>query len=211
MKLKGQWPEVTLVMSRNFILTVLLGTVIFMGAYLVWTTWINPRPAVVASDLPAPSSSSSAAKITPSANITIVPATLNNAGIPATLGSLGLTQSMTGTEALAEFAQLHGKGFDLIGGYMAHYGKDQALLWVGQAKDAASAQTLLEEMAQKIGPDNAMFKNLQALDIGGSTLYSAVGQGQQHFFYAVNDKIVWLAANADQAADALHSLWSVVK
>ncbi len=199
-------------MSRNFILTVLLGTVIFMGAYLVWTTWINPRPAVVANDSPPQSSASNAAaKITPSANITIVPATLNKDGIPAKLGSLGLTQTMTGTEALAEFAQLHGKGFDLTGGYMAHYGKDQALLWVGQAKDAASARTLLEEMAQKIGPENAMFKGLQALDISGSTLYSAVGQGQQHFFYAVNDKIVWLAANADLAPDALHSLWSAVK
>ena len=199
-------------MSKNFILTVLLGTIVFMGAYLVWTTWINPRPAVVVSD-PSPqnSSSSAAAKITPSANITIVPATLNKDGIPAKLGSLGLTQTMTGTEALAEFAQLHGKGFDLTGGYMAHYGKDQALLWVGQAKDAASAQKMLDEMAQKIGPDNAMFKDMQALNISGSTLYSAVGQGQQHFFYAVNDKIVWLAANADQAPDALHSLWSVVK
>ena len=199
-------------MSRNFLLTVLLGTVIFMGAYLVWTTWINPRSVVVASDSPPQSSASNAAaKITPSANITIVPATLNKDGIPAKLGSLGLTQTMTGTEALAEFAQLHGKGFDLTGGYMAHYGKDQALLWVGQAKDAASAQKMLDEMAQKIGPDNAMFKDMQALNISGSTLYSAVGQGQQHFFYAVNDKIVWLAANADQAPDALHSLWSVVK
>ncbi len=193
-------------MSKNFILTVVLATVLFLGAYLVWTTWVNPRPAVVSG-----TPQQSAAQITPSANITIVPATLNQAGIPAKLGSLELTQSMTGTEALAEFAQLHGKSFDLTGGYMAHYGKDQALLWVGQAKDAASAQTLLDEMAQKIGPDNAMFKDLQALDISGKTLYSAVGQGQQHFFYAVNDKIVWLAANADQSADALHSLWSAVK
>ena len=196
-------------MSKNFILTVLLGTVIFMGAYLVWTTWINPRPAVVASD--PLTSLGAAAKITPSANITIVPATLNQDGIPTKLGSLGLGQTMTGPDALAEFAQLHGKGFDLTGGYMAHYGKDQALLWVGQAKDPASAQALLEEMAQKIGPDNAMFKNLQALDISGSTLYSAVGQGQQHYFYAVNAKIVWLAADAAQAPDALHSLWSAVK
>jgi hypothetical protein len=199
-------------MSKNFVLTVLLGTIIFMGAYLVWTTWISPRPAVVGSDSPPQSSASNAAaKITPSANITIVPATLNKDGIPAKLGSLGLTQTMTGTEALAEFTQLHGKGFDLTGGYMAHYGKDQALLWVGQAKDAASAQKMLDEMAQKIGPDNAMFKDMQALNISGSTLYSAVGQGQQHFFYAVNDKIVWLAANADLAPDALHSLWSAVK
>ena len=198
-------------MSKNYILTVLVISILFMGAYLVWTTWINPRPTV-AGDVPVQSApSSSAAKITPSANITIVPAALNNQGIPAKLGTLALTQTMTGTEALAEFAQLHGKGFDLVTGYMAHYGKDQAILWVGQAKDNGSAQTMLDEMAQKIGPDNAMFKDLQPLDISGRTLYSAMGQGQQHFFYAVNDKIVWLAANAELAPDALHSLWSAVK
>ena len=185
-------------------------TVFFMGLYLVWTTWVNPRPTV-AEDAPAQSAASNAANITPSANITIVPATLNDQGIPAKMSTLALTQTMTGTEALAEFAQLHGKGFDLVGGYMAHYGKDQALLWVGQAKDAAAAETLRDEMADKIGPDNAMFKDLQALNISGRPLYSAAGQGQQHFFYAVNDKIVWLAASPDQAPDVLHSLWSAVK
>lgn len=197
-------------MSKNFILTIVLGTALFMGAYLVWTTWVNPRPTVALTDAPAPSAPA-AAKITPRANITIVPAMLTKEGIPAKLGLLSLTQAMTGTEALAEFAQLHGKGFDLIGGYMAHYGKDQALLWVGQAKDDKAATDMVAQMAQKIGPDNPMFKDLQALDMGGRTLYSAVGQGQQHFFYAVNDKIVWLAAKAEQAPDALHSLWSAVK
>ncbi len=196
--------------SRNFVLTVLFITISFMGLYLVWTTWINPRPTV-AEDAPAQSAAVSAANITPSANITIVPATLNDKGVPAKLSTLALTQTMTGTEALAEFAQLHGKGFDLVGGYMAHYGKDQALLWVGQAKDKAGAETLLDEMAQKIGPDNAMFKDLQELNISGRPLYSAAGQGQQHFFYAVNDKIVWLAASPDKAPDVLHSLWSAVK
>lgn len=203
-------------MSKNFILTIVLGTALFLSGYLVWTTWINPRPTVAVSDpsttlrAGAPDASA-AAKITPSANITIVPATLNKEGVPSKAGSLGLTKTMTGTEALAEFAQLHGKELDLTSGYMAHYGKDEALLWVGQAKDDKAATDMIAQMAQKIGPDNAMFQNLNPLDIGGRTLFSAVGQGQQHFFYAVNDKIVWLAANPQQAPDALHSLWSVVK
>lgn len=194
-------------MSRNYILTVLLISILFMGGYLLWTTSINPR-STVAGDAPQQSAS---VKVTPNPNITIVPAALNSQGIPAKVGALLLTQSMTGPEALAEFAQLHGKGFDLTNGYMAHYGKDQALLWVGQAKDNAAAVAMVEQMAEKIGPDNAMFKDLQPLDISGKTLYSATGQGQQHFFYAVSDKIVWLAADAEQAPDALHSLWSVVK
>jgi hypothetical protein len=197
-------------LSQRFILTVLLGTAIFMGVYLVWTTWINPRPAAVASDPSATLRASTPLQSVP-ASVTIIPALLTSEGIPSNLASLALTQKMTGADALAEFAQLHGKGFDLTGGYMAHYGKDQALLWVGQAKDDKAATDMVAQMAQKIGPDNAMFKDLQALDIGGRTLYSAVGQGQQHFFYATNDKIVWLAADAAQAPDALHSLWSAVK
>jgi len=194
-------------MSKQFILTIVLGTALFLGVYLVLTTWGNPRSTVALSE----GSSSPATEIAPSANLTIVPATLNQEGIPAKVGSLALTKTMTGTEALAEFAQLHGKGFDLLGGYMAHYGKDEALLWVGQAKDTKSATDMVTQMAQKIGPDHTMFKDLNALDIGGRTLYTVVGQGQEHFFYAVNDKIVWLAVNSNQTFDVLHSLWSAVK
>lgn len=194
-------------MSKKYIFTVLAVSIFFMGGYLVWTTWVNPRPTN-AGDVPQ---QSAAAQVTPSANVTIVPAALNAQGIPEKLGSLSLTQSMTGKEALSEIAQLHGEGFDLTDGYMSHYGKDQALLWVGQTKDNATAQRLLDEMAIKIGPDNKMFTNLQPLDISGRTLYSANGQGQQHFFYAVSDKIVWIAADPQQAPEVLHSLWSAIK
>ncbi|MBI5029256.1 MAG: hypothetical protein HZB51_01920 [Chloroflexi bacterium] len=191
-------------MSRNFILAIMLGTVVFLGIYLVWTTWVNPRPTVA-------ESASAVANPTVNPNITIVPSTLNKEGVPSKAGSLALTQTMTGTQALAEFAQLHGKGFDLLTGYMAHYGKDEALLWVGQAKDDKAAIDMVAQMAEKIGPDNAMFKDLNELNISGRRLFTATGQGQQHFFYAVNDKIVWLAASPEQGADALHSLWSAVR
>lgn len=205
-------------MTKTFILTVLSLTALFISGYLVWTTWVNPRPPVAVSDpsttlrTGAPESSA-AAKITPSANITIVPATLNQEGVPSKLGALALTQTITGTGALAEFSQLHGKGFDLVGGYRASYAdaKNQATLWVGQAKEPNAAKEMVEQMAVKIGAGNAMFKDLQPLDIGGRMLYSVNGQGQEHFFYAVNDKIVWVAADSSQAFDVLHSLWSAVK
>lgn len=200
-------------MSKNFVLTIVVGTALFVGMYLVWTTWINPSAGSRRPTSPPTLLRSSEGRSgeVPSASITIVPVALSKDGIPETLAGLRLTRAMIGPDALAEFAQLHGKGFDLAGGYMAHYGKDEALLWVGQAKTVEAATDMVAQMAQKIGPDNAMFKDLQGLDIGGKTLYSANGQGQQHFFYAVNDKIVWLGANPEIAPDALHSLWSAVK
>lgn len=191
-------------MSIRYFLWVLVAALAFFGVYLIWSGQsMSATPA--ANRNPSPNAVP--------ANVTIVPASLTKDGMPAKLGALSLTQSAIGASALAEFAQLHGKGFDLVGGYRADYadGNGKATLWVGQAKDASVAQAMLDAMAQKIGPNNAMFQNLQPLDISGRTLYEADGQGQKHFFYAVNDKIVWLAADPVQAADVLHSLWSAVK
>ncbi len=198
-------------MQKRFILTCLLATALFVGAYLAWTTWVNPRPAVNAEESASSQNVAAAPAIPP--NPTILPASLNQDGVPEKLGTLDLTKTELGKDALQEFAQLHGKGFDLLGGYRADYANadSQATLWVGQAKDADAAQTLLKEMADKIGAGNPMFTNLQELSIANRTLYQVEGQGQAHFFYAVNDKIVWLAADPAYAPDALHSLWSAVK
>ncbi len=196
-------------MSKRFVLSILIITAIFMSLYLIWTTWVNPRPPVVAQSLP----NTQAAINIPRALVTIVPASLTKEGVPAKLGALTLTQTTMGADALAEFAQLHGKGFDLVSGYRANYSGEgkQATLWVGQAKDSQAAQDMVLEMATKIGAGNAMFTNLQPLVIGERTLFSVDGQGQEHFFYASNDKIVWIALDPSQALDALHSIWSAVK
>jgi hypothetical protein len=191
-------------MSIKYFLWVLVAAMAFFGVYLIWAG--QPPPSIPVANSVPPSNAVPA-------SVTIVPASLTKDGMPAKLGMLSLSESAMGTSALAEFAQLHGKDFELVGGYRADYtgGSGKATLWVGQAKDAAAAQAMLDQMAQKIGPNNGTFQNLQPLDISGRTLYQADGQGQKHFFYAVNDKIVWLAADAAHAADALHSLWSAVK
>lgn len=131
--------------------------------------------------------------------------------IPQTLGALKLTRAMEGMDALREFTSLHNKAFELTGGYRADYGDGNqvATLWVAQAKDDASALALTQDMAKKIGAGNAMFKNLQALSINGREIYVVDGQGQQHYFYAHGDQIVWLAIDSSLAANALHELWNV--
>jgi hypothetical protein len=197
-------------MPKKFIITVLLLTALFVSVYLVWTTWVNARPPVVAQ----PSANGQPASINiPRELVTIVPASLTKEGVPTKLGALELTQTMMGADALAEFAQLHGKGFDLVSGYRANYSGEgkQATLWVGQANDSQTAEDMVEQMASKIGEGNAMFTNLQPMDIGGRMLYAVDGQGREHFFYASNDKIVWIALDPSQALEALHAIWSAIK
>ncbi len=191
---------------KRFILFALVVTMLFVGGYMAWTNWLQPRPTAQVSA--APDDATSVA-----AEPTIVPVTLNKDGVPESIGSLKLVKSKLGKDALDEFAQLHGQGFDLVGGYRADYadGDRQATLWVGQAKDAAAAEQLVKEMGDKIGAGNPMFTDLQEMTISGRTLYEVKGQGQLHFFYAANDKIIWLAASAEDAPNALHSMWRVIQ
>ncbi len=197
--------------QKRLILIALLATALFVGAYQAWTMWVNPRSAAVAEGTAPVQNISAMPAITP--NPTIVTASLNQDGIPVKLGTLTLKNSVLGKDALNQFAQLHGQGFDLLGGYRADYASanSQATLWVGQAKDAETAQTLVKEMAGKIGAGDPMFTDLQELSISNRSLFQVNGQGQAHFFYASGDKIVWLAVDPAYAADALHSLWGAVK
>ncbi len=193
---------------KKLILVALIMAVLFVGGYFAWTSLVTPPPAPAAASAASQDSNASDATLA-----TIVPATLNKDGIPTKLGALDLTGSQLGKDALNEFAQLHGQGFDLVNGYRADYAgvSSKSTLWVGQAKDANAAQGMVQQMADKIGGGNPMFTDLQDLSIGNRTIYEVKGQGQLHFFYAVNDKIVWVAADAANAADALHSIWSAIK
>jgi hypothetical protein len=197
-------------MNKRLVITALLVTALFMAGYLAWSIWINPRPVAVAGDSQS-APQAAAPAVTP--NPTIVAATLNKDGIPEKLGTLKLGKSELGKDALKEFESLHGKAFELVGGYKADYSGSgaQATLWVGQAKDSAGAELLTKEMVDKIGQGNPIFTDLNEMSISNRTIYQVSGQGQSHFFYAVNDKIVWLAATPDYAPDALHSIWSAIK
>lgn len=197
-------------MNKRLVLTALIATALFMAGYLTWTTWISPRPAAIAQE-PSAAENPATPVITP--NPIIVTASVNKDGIPDQLGPLRLSRSEMGKDALKEFESLHNEDFQLLGGYKADYaGSDaQATLWVGLAKDSPTAQALVSQMALKIGAGNAMFTNLTALSIQGRTLYQVSSKDQAHFFYAANDKVIWLAATPEYAPDVLHALWGAVK
>lgn len=197
---------------KKLVLLALLVTIVIVGGYWAYTTSAGSAgPAAGAQT--ANSADSTFAPPPTLANPTIVTAQLNKDGIPAQVGTMSLQSSKVGTDTLGEFESMHGSSFNLKTGYRADYadGAAKATLWVGQAQSADSAQTLTKEMADKIGAGNAMFTNLRTLTITGRTIYEVEGLGQLHFFYAANDKIVWLASDADHAPDALHSIWGALK
>jgi hypothetical protein len=129
--------------------------------------------------------------------------------IPEALAGLPRGHVVEGREALASITRLHGKSIRARDGYVAHYEGDGgvAMLYVTRAWLTPLATRQVARMADGIerGRANAegQFTHLRAREQDGVTLYSALGLGQVHYFYRSGATVVWLAADAPVARQAL--------
>lgn len=130
------------------------------------------------------------------------------AGPPRSLGDLQLLHASQGKEALREINRLHGKEVGGKGGYVAHYEKDGAvaMLYLAQASSAAQADRQLKKMSDRIQSGDSPFYHLKTSRQGTITLYSALGQGQIHYFYRREASVLWLAVDAPVAKQTLAAL-----
>src|SRR5512138_3791423 len=74
----------------------------------------------------------------------------NVINLPKELAGLSLTQTRTGSEAIAEFADLHGKEFPVVSGAIGIYGNSQIRLWVAGVKSESTALEMTNAMQTKI-------------------------------------------------------------
>ena len=127
---------------------------------------------------------------------------------PKRLGSLPLLHASQGKEALREINRLHGKEVGTEDGYVAHYEKDgaAAMLYLAQASSTDQAARQLKQMSDRIQRGGSPFYHLKTSKRGEITLYSALGQGQIHYFYQRDSSVVWLAVDAPVAKQAMAAL-----
>ena len=127
---------------------------------------------------------------------------------PKRLGSLPLLHASQGKEALQEINRLHGKEVGTEDGYVAHYEKDgaAAMLYLAQASSKDQAARQLKQMSDRIQKGGSPFYHLKTSKQGETTLYSALGQGQIHYFYQRDSNVVWLAVDAPIAKQTVAAL-----
>ena len=129
--------------------------------------------------------------------------------VPPSLAGLPLTHTTQGAEALAEIGRLHGKRILLRDAWVAHYERNAAvaMLYVSRSHLGPVARWQFSRMVDGIGRGAAntegRFTHLKARTEAGIPLYSALGLGQVHYFYRSGPAIVWLAADAEVAREAL--------
>ena len=124
---------------------------------------------------------------------------------PKSLGELEFLHALRGKEALRQINRLHGKELGGKDGYVAHYEKDGAvaMLYLAQASSTAQASRQLERMSDRIRRGDSPFYHLKRSSQGGIRLYSALGQGQIHYFYQRDSAVLWLAVDALVAKQTL--------
>ena len=67
------------------------------------------------------------------------------------MAGFSLASEMTGSAAMREFSQLHGKPFPVASGAKAVYGMgNQVIIWAAGTASASDTRKLLEEMRDKI-------------------------------------------------------------
>ncbi len=133
---------------------------------------------------------------------------------PSYLREMELIGEVTGKEALAEINKLHGKDIDVVDGYMAEYGhnRNRAMVWVARASNQEAASSLLKGMVERIegGTGKQPFRNLRSVSVGGKQVFAVDGPGGDNFFYASDNKVVWLALQL-QGGDSIGVVKTALK
>ena len=124
---------------------------------------------------------------------------------PKTLGVLELAHALRGKEALTAIDRLHGKGLAGIDGYVAHYERNGfvAMLYVSRPASASMTGGQVEKMAAGIRAGKTPFSHLKSSERNGTTVYSALGEGQIHYFYRRGADVVWIAADPSVAREVV--------
>ena len=124
--------------------------------------------------------------------------------LPEQIAGYQLSKQITGSEAVDEFAQLHGKHLAVTSGAKGIYGEWNAVtLWVATADTTERANTLLVDMELKISEGRSPFTFKDPVQDGNRTIYRLDGMGQSHYFFQSGKNLVWLSANPNIADQSL--------
>ncbi len=126
--------------------------------------------------------------------------------LPTTLAGLPMSEQVTGQAALAKIERLHGKGFTLIDGAVAHYGGDSAILWVSSTWTPFLAARQVEAMRDRIAEGRSPFTPIGTREVEGITVYVLTGMGQTHYYFQLDRRVIWLSVSPQLAEQSLEEL-----
>jgi len=132
-----------------------------------------------------------------------------DAFLPESIADLPITNYATGAEAIAEFADLHGKQFPVTFGAVGVYGNREITLWVAGTASASIALELTNAMQERIADGNSPFTPLDEIKNHSGTIYALEGIGQKHYYFQSQNMVIWLAVDPALADEALQQILEI--
>lgn len=124
---------------------------------------------------------------------------------PQMLAGGALVASVRGPAALQEIDRLHGKRIDAADALVARYAGG-ITVWISASPSSLKAAALLFQMNRRIAGGSDVFAAPQTRQLSGRTVFTTTGLGQRHYYYQSGHTVIWLAAPAPLADDALQTL-----
>ena len=115
--------------------------------------------------------------------------------LPDRLGGLPRTDYRTGTQAMDEFQNLHGKQFPLTFGAIGIYGDQQITVWAAGTSSESIASQLVDSMRDRIAEGNSPFTPLTQTNSNNRSVYVLEGMEQRHFYFQSKNLVVWVAVD----------------
>jgi len=121
--------------------------------------------------------------------------------LPQKLGGLSLAKMVQNKKAAVIINKMHGKKLDDCKNYIAHYGSNDSknILYVSVYKNAEKAKTNLKSMAMKMADGSSVFSPLTHSKMGDSVHFETGGMGLKHYFYRVDNILIWWQVEPDKA------------
>ncbi len=127
---------------------------------------------------------------------------------PRKLGELRLFKVILTEEATGVINKMHGRKLDDCENFIAHYGSNDSknILYVSVFENAEKAETNLMKMAMKMADGSSAFLPLAQIKIGDNIYFETDGMGLKHYFYRVDNILIWWQVEPDKASATFHDL-----
>jgi len=127
---------------------------------------------------------------------------------PKKLGELKLFKVILNEESTRIVNKMHGKKLDNCENLIAHYGSNDSknILYVSVYENAEKAETNLKRMAMKMADGSSVFSPLTQIKMEDTICFETEGMGLKHYFYRVDNILIWFQVESDNAAATFHDL-----
>ncbi|TFH46798.1 MAG: hypothetical protein E4G94_01625 [ANME-2 cluster archaeon] len=128
--------------------------------------------------------------------------------LPNKLGELNLTKVIQNKKATVIINKMHGKKLDDCKNVIAIYRDNHSknILYISVYEDAERAETNLKNMAMRMANESSVFSPLTRSIMGDKVHFETEGMGLKHYFYRVDNILIWWQVEPDKAETTLSDL-----